>query len=354
MKRPFLAPAALVALVLVSATATAYAEQRVGAHGLALPATFSGILPCADCPGIRHHLDLWPDGMGFTLRREYIDRDTVLDEIGRWHVDPARNALVLRGSGGEVQEWQILANQQLRLLDKDGAPIESELNYALESGPLTPTELSLPLTGMFTYFADAAIFTECLSGQTFPVAMEEDYLAAETAYLDARIAPAAPLLMRLEGSIAEREQMEGPPRRTLTIDRVHHVTPHGGCPSDRAAPDLTNTYWRIARLNGDPFPDVDGRREAHLLLLETDGTRYSATVGCNTLIGGAEQDGDALSFGTGASTLMACPDGLDQLETALGAALAATARFDIDGQALHLRDADGVETARFRAAYTRY
>ncbi|TNC65377.1 copper resistance protein NlpE N-terminal domain-containing protein [Rubellimicrobium roseum] len=28
--------------------------------GLRLPATFTGTLPCADCLGIRTHLDLWP------------------------------------------------------------------------------------------------------------------------------------------------------------------------------------------------------------------------------------------------------------------------------------------------------
>ena len=31
--------------------------------GLRLPATFTGTLPCADCEGIYHHLDLWPDGV---------------------------------------------------------------------------------------------------------------------------------------------------------------------------------------------------------------------------------------------------------------------------------------------------
>jgi len=33
--------------------------SQVGtAHGLRLPATFLGVLPCADCPGVRYHLDL--------------------------------------------------------------------------------------------------------------------------------------------------------------------------------------------------------------------------------------------------------------------------------------------------------
>jgi uncharacterized lipoprotein YbaY len=44
------------------------AEQATpGALG-ALPATFAGELPCADCPGIRYQLDLLQDGAFFFLR----------------------------------------------------------------------------------------------------------------------------------------------------------------------------------------------------------------------------------------------------------------------------------------------
>jgi hypothetical protein len=33
--------------------------RRVGTpHGQRLPASFRGVLPCADCRSVRHHLDL--------------------------------------------------------------------------------------------------------------------------------------------------------------------------------------------------------------------------------------------------------------------------------------------------------
>ena len=50
------------------------AEQAASEALGALPATFVGELPCADCPGIRHQLDLWPDG-AFFLRRTYLGRE---------------------------------------------------------------------------------------------------------------------------------------------------------------------------------------------------------------------------------------------------------------------------------------
>ena len=78
-----------------------------------------------------------------------------------------------------MSEWRIDANESLHRLDQAAEPLDSQLDYTLETGPLDPTDAALALSGMLVYFADAAVFTECLTGQTFPVMMEEDYLALE-------------------------------------------------------------------------------------------------------------------------------------------------------------------------------
>ena len=341
-----------LALLMLPGGALAQAaetEQRVGAHGLALPASFAGVLPCADCPGIRYKLDIWPQG-GFALQRDYIDRDAGVTAMGRWHVDPARSALVL--TGPEAQEWQILGNGQLRLMGQDGQPIESDLPHELTPGPLAPFDLSLPMTGEFTYFADAALFRECMTGQVMPVVMEGAYIELERAYLEARPAPAAPLLARIEGRLAEAPQMEGPPRRSVTVEEFHHVTPGGACAETRPAAEMLNTFWRLHEIDDTDLPADLPRREPYLLLLDTEDARFSATVGCNMLLGGFALEGEALSFGPAASTLMACPPGLDSLETALRDVLAEVAAFDSDGHVLRLRDDAGRVRARLGAVHT--
>ena len=339
---------AILAAALAAAPAAAEEAQQRGAHGLSLPASFTGTLPCADCPGILHQLDLWPSG-GFALRQEYIDRDRVVQSLGRWHVDPARSALVL--GGADTRDWQILGNGALRMMDGEGQPIESDLPYGLTPGPLAPFDLALPMTGEFVYFADSALFTECRTVQRFPVRMEADYLALERAYLAAELAPQAPLLARLDGRIAMAEQMEGPPRRSLTVERLHHVTPGGACATARAPAGMVNTYWRLVELDDSDLP-ADLAREAYLLLLPGEEARFSATAGCNMMMGGFTLEGDALSFGPAAATQMACPPPLDALETSLAAVLAATASADSDGHRLRLRDEGGRVRARLEAAYT--
>jgi copper homeostasis protein (lipoprotein) len=327
-------------------------QQRMGAHGLSLPATFSGTLPCADCPGIEYHLDIWRDGQGYALRRTYLDRDLVEDELGRWHVDPARNALILEGTGNLRSEWQIMPNQEIRLLDQAGEPIVSDLPYTLVAGPLVPTDMRLPVTGLMTYFADAALFTECLTGQRFPIAMEADYLALERAYLGANLAPNAPLLAHFEAEISMRPQMEGDDRMTVTVIDFRHVTPDAGCPDNRAAPAFANTYWGLTYLDSVALAQTEGHQEPYLLISQ-DGTRFSGTMGCNRILGGLESDSTSIEFGPVASTMMACPPELAEREAKFAAALDAARRIDLMDQSLRLLDDAGAELARFRALYTR-
>jgi copper homeostasis protein (lipoprotein) len=275
-------------------------------------------------------------------------------------VDPARSALILYGASEAPIAWEIKAPDRLRLLDRMGEPIVSELPYELSGGPLEPTPLELFQSGMFTYLADAATFEECLTGHRFPVAAEGERPALERAYLEARPEPGAPVLAALEGRIEIRPAMEGPPRRTLIVERFIRMHPEGTCPSAPGGfaprpPELTETYWRLVRLDGMPLEGPAGRREPYLLLLEEEGQpRFTATAGCNMLNGGWSRTGDTLTFGPARATRMACPPPIAAREQALSKALAEAASWSIAGETLTLEDEAGSPVLKAEAAYTRF
>lgn len=76
------------------------------------------------------------------------------------------------------------------------------------------------------------------------------------------------------------------------------------------------------------------------LQLADDGT-VAVTTGCNNGATTWEHDGDSLTFGMVASTLMACDDDLSVQESAIFAALEATASFEASDSELTLLDSDG-------------
>jgi len=313
-----------------------------------LPATFKGTLPCADCPGIDYHLNLLDDGVYF-LRQTYQDRDGgPFDDIGRYLLSSDREQLTLYGGREAPLRFAILAPDTLRLLDRDGGHIESELNYNLERQPeFEPLEPQLLLRGMYRYFADAGRFRECLTGLDMPVAQEADNRALEEAYLAARESPGAEMMASLEGRIAQRMPMEGPgPVPTLVPERFIGVSPELSCPPPMKLADLRNTYWRLSLLDSEGVRRAPDQREPHLVFHEED--RLAGSDGCNRVIGAYELEDASIEFSRLATTRMACPEGMEQASRFLQV-LEEVKQYRIIGRHLEMLDEAGNLRLRFEA-----
>ena len=116
----------------------------------------------------------------------------------------------------------------------------------------------------------------------------------------------------------------------------------GACGGDDDGPPLEGTEWALAS-----GVDVPGDADPPTLLLEEGNA--SGFGGCNTLTGGYELDGDSISIGPLAGTLMACELQKMAVEGAYMPALEAADAWSIDGDELVL-SSGGEETLRFSSA----
>lgn len=327
-------------------------QPRAMADGIGvLPASYEGELPGAGNP-ILWHVDLLPEGR-YQLRMIHIGQPEPnrFDDIGRWARESDNGRIVLRG-GREAPVFlmPMEGGAVLRKLDLEGKPIESRQNDRLMRLPQAALiEPRLMLTGMFSYMADAASILLCVDSQRLPVAMEGDYRALETAYLQASLQPGQPLLASLEGLITERPSLEEgrPMQRTLVVERFIAVWPRESCGNTLADSALRGTYWKLVRLGDNPASAATKQREAHLRFA-TDALRVAGSGGCNRMTGSFELNGDRLRFGRMAATMMSCPDGMDQ-EKRLLKALEHVERYRIRGSHLELLDATDAVSARFEA-----
>ncbi|MEM6896979.1 MAG: META domain-containing protein [Pseudomonadota bacterium] len=331
---------------------------RLSANGLLLPGSFTGTLPCADCEGISHHLDLWADGT-YQMRREWLGRETAVarDELGIWAADPVEGTIVLFGASEQPLIWDVEGPEELRLRDIEGQRIESNLNYSVaREDAFAPVKLeSLFMSGLFTYMADAARFKECLTGRSYPVAMEGEYLTLERTYLEAGLEAAAPLYVTIEGGILSRPAMEGPDRPHIVIGRLASTQAGTECAPARGAPALENTYWQVVTLQGEDVGAATTDREPYLVLRDAqeESARFSATIGCNQFVGSYAVTGERLTFGPAAATMMACLQPFNVLERRLAEVLAETRSQRREGDTLMLLDEEGAVLADLRAVYYR-
>lgn len=191
-----------------------------------MPQSWRGVVPCADCSGIERSLFLERDGT-WVMNERYLDAPsptTAFASYGTW----ARTAekLVLTSSTGDKAYYQVKGDK-LEMLDMQGNPINSSLNYTL-----TPVKASLPVTpmamrGMYFYMADAATFTDCATGKRIAVAnnaqLERDYAVARGESMK-------PVLLVVEGHFTQEPNPDtGEQVKTLATDKSGKFMPGKGC-----------------------------------------------------------------------------------------------------------------------------
>jgi copper homeostasis protein (lipoprotein) len=172
--------------------------------------SYQGVLPCADCSGLDTSLFLDSDGT-FVLKEIYRgvvhsadnqEGDKAFAEYGQW--TRTADKLVLTNGQGE-KRYFLPVGKNLVMLDQQGLPIKSTLNYQLTPSNQPLPKTPMPLSGMYKYFADAAVFTDCATGKTFPV---ENNIALERGYLNARRNVGEPVFLTLNGHFDIRPSME--------------------------------------------------------------------------------------------------------------------------------------------------
>jgi copper homeostasis protein (lipoprotein) len=314
-----------------------------------LPASFSGDLPCADCPGMRYRLNLLAD-QSFFLSTAYSGRDSPASyEIGSWTLSSDHRKLTLYGGQERPLMFRVIDPNRLRKLDLDGHDIESALNYSLtRMEQFEAIEVRLTMRGMYRHLADAGTFTECLTRQRWPVAQEDANATLERAYLNMRREPGEELMVSVEGYMKILPPMEGRVRMpTLVVDRFIGVWPGETCGARFATANLQNTYWKLTALNGKPVFVAKQQREPSLVL-HSENSRVAGSGGCNRLMGSYQVRENEVHFGQLAGTMMACPAGMDTEKEFLDT-LPHVTRWRIVGEHLEFYDASSTVLGRFEA-----
>jgi copper homeostasis protein (lipoprotein) len=333
----------LVLVVAAGCSGGLHTARQKEASKLATPGTFTGTLPCADCEGIRYHLDLWSDH-AFHLEREWLGHEHTQYDIGRWSLDSARKVLILETAGTMVAQFEAAHPKALRLLDPQGHHIQSALNYTINSnGRLEAADVTLPLRGELVRDGAALRFRECLTGRTYIASDEGEATAARQAMIASEDTDSVYVTMEatLHGN-------------NVVVRRFINAWPGESCERSLSDATLVNTFWRLDRINHELVHPPQSGREPHILLHDDGkGATYAATAGCNQMAGSYALSSESLTFSPGPATLMGCPPEQDAMEKRLIEVLSRTRGYHVIGNTLELMDETGASLALFEAVYFR-
>jgi putative lipoprotein len=133
----------------------------------------------------------------------------------------------------------------------------------------------------------------------------------------------------------------------ILVSRVGWTPPDGSTSAHPPDVSLTDTYWKLTEIDGQPAALGAGERELHMVLT-SEGVRVRGFSGCNRFTGSYELNEDRLRFKVLAVTRMACREGMEQEQRFLEA-LGGVVRFTASGASLALYTGDERLILRFRA-----
>jgi copper homeostasis protein (lipoprotein) len=307
------------------------------------PASFDGVLPCTDCPGIRTTVTLREDGL-FLLRRTWLrPTPSTAHSLGRWSQSGNRITLTAGDLANSSWSFSVQESGDLRRLEPNGAESPSTLARMTSVDPIQAT---MRLRGRYSYFADAAWFEECATGNRFPVGPSAANARLESEYGRVRKEPGEPVVASVYAHLATVPKVEGEgTREVVVVDALAGFLPGGSCTA--LARPLEGTRWILTwRAGAEVASRGNPERDAHLIF---SGGSVSGSSGCNRLVGAYTLRGSALKFGPLAGTLMACVDEGMTLEQGFRKDLDSVSGYRVQGSVLELLGG-GSTLARFRAA----
>jgi putative lipoprotein len=131
----------------------------------------------------------------------------------------------------------------------------------------------------------------------------------------------------------------------IPVSRVGWTPPDGSTSAPNPDASLTDTYWKLTEIDGQPAALGAGERELHMVLT-SEGARVRGFSGCNRFTGSYELNGDQLRFKALAVTRMACREGMEQEQRFLEA-LRGVVRVTVSGDSLALYTGDERLILRF-------
>ncbi|MCC5824730.1 META domain-containing protein [Alkalimonas sp.] len=285
--------------------------------------SFIGTLPCADCPGIAFHLNLFRDGR-FEIRQEYLERNDILLVKGTWLLE--QRTLHLMNQQHTLPTFQFVSNHRLTMLDMAGKPIVSSLNYHLDrASRLQTIDTRRPMLGLYRVNGDSASFTQCDSGERYQVAMTQHHMPMLRNYRQDPQLSGKAVIATLTGRLGN-----GNDSSTLFIDQFEQFWPGASCPQRHAPTAVQGVVWRAEKIADQYVP-----QHLNVRVLFRDNDTLYGFSGCNNFHASYRQRANTLQVSPLAMTRKFCEES-SRIETAFTERLQTADRAEVNGNALQL------------------
>jgi copper homeostasis protein (lipoprotein) len=259
--------------------------------------SFVGVLPCADCPGISYHINLFRDGR-FEVRQEYLERNYVNIIKGIWLLEDRNLHLVNQQEN--LPGFHFLANDSIVMLGLNGQPIRNNNLYQLQrASEFLKLDTRQAMLGSYQLSNNIATFTSCNSGETYTVANTQHHLPVMRQYQQNHKLKHQAVIATLVGRKGQDEHAN-----KLFIDSFDQFWPGASCAKAVTPDNYQGIVWRA-----DKFANATIPPQLKIKVVFADDDTVYGFSGCNNFSGKYQQQATQLSVQPLASTRKMCASG---------------------------------------------
>ncbi len=302
-------------------------------QGVQLPATFAGMVPCADCVGIKYELTLEVNKT-FTEKTVYAGKsDEVFHQSGKWFM--MNDSVLALQKETEGMKYFMADSGNLVMLDRQGNRITGNTArlYILQPGHLggiksLQSSVSSKESGLADFRATGNepfwnLEIDFARGMWFREMGQKEVKGNATAIqkndtpgtIRYQIETGSGLLEVWLTNSNCRDNMSEKEYPVAVKVRFNGIT-YTGCGSYNNNRARVNGSWELHSMEGWDGDSANLHRGKPMLLLDIAAGSISGHTGCNNFSGNFTITDKTITFpGNMAMTKMACPGTLEQLFT---------------------------------------
>lgn len=290
--------------------------------------TYSGVIPCADCPGILYEIS-FDDNQQYRASSTYIgESNRPFTEQGSWEVK-SDTVIVLQGDSSKSSRRLALKDSALVMLDQEGKQITGSLadHFILDRKEASAEEDSMkwadlreqgvdfraagnePSWGL-TIDYDSGINFHTLGGDSIQVSvpdMKQDTASKARTFQVETESGALSVALHPTGCM---DDMSGEVfTHGVVVD--YDGTTYRGCGNIINERYALHDFWTLHALEGTEISAQDSLRKVPAIQFDLKNNKVYGNNSCNQFNGSLTVKDNSLSFGQMISTKMACPGDME-------------------------------------------
>ena len=166
--------------------------------------------------------------------------------------------------------------------------------FAISCASSLNTSDTKTFKGVYSQVDGFAIFTDCQTNKSYPIAFEKDYVSLKKAYTVVANSIEDTIVVSFDANVEIRKSTQDSDKEFLIVERFENIWPKIDCNGNLGIANLKNSLWVLREFMGSSEMELKSKQDIHIII--STNNRVKGFGGCNNFEGNASIENDKINF----------------------------------------------------------